>query len=69
MKNRSSLWLLAIAALVFAVSPAFADTNAVDIGVATTYYSNTGTAILTALFAVMLGFVGLRWLGKLGGRK
>jgi len=56
-------------ALLALAGRAMADTNVVDIGAATTYYSNTGTAILTALFAVMLGFIGLRWLGKLGGRK
>jgi len=69
-KNRIQRWALAIAfacmsGTVFADDP----TNAVDIASATSYYSNTGTAVLTALFAVMLGFVGLRWLGKLGGRK
>jgi len=69
-KNRfQRLALLGAFLAVAGRAMADAPTNAVDIASATTYYSNTGTAILTALFAVMLGFVGLRWLGKLGGRK
>lgn len=63
-------WVFLLAFGLVSVSALASDpTNAVDIASATGYYSNTGTAILTALFAVMLGFVGLRWLGKLGGRK
>lgn len=71
-RNLSKVFLfLAVLAVASMSAGAFADdpTNAVSITSATGYYTNTGTAVLTALFAVMLGFVGLRWLGKLGGRK
>jgi len=44
-------------------------TNLVDIPAAVGVYNGAGTAILTALFAVALGFIALRWTGKLGGRK
>jgi len=69
MKKNRFQRLALLGAFLAVSGRAMADTNVVDIGAATTYYSNTGTAILTALFAIMLGFIGLRWLGKLGGRK
>jgi len=71
MKTRRFLFIAAMLCVAMLAVPAFAEspTNAVDIASATTYYNNGGVAILGALFAVMLGFVGLRWIGKLGGRK
>jgi len=67
--NRAMRLRLAGAFLALGAAAAHANTNVVDLTSAASYYSNAGTAILTALFAVMLGFIGLRWLGKLGGRK